>query len=57
MLLPNLDLPVDSIRMLPPQISINGMLRKNREFRKMFSRGLPTEAERLERKVNVEFVL
>jgi hypothetical protein len=54
---PELDLPEEPfVRFLPPHISVDAMIRRNREMRESFPHSLPTEEERLSRKVHAEFV-
>jgi hypothetical protein len=56
--IPELELPVDrEFNALPPQVSLKDYCRLNEEFRKRFPKGIPTEKERLARKVSEEFVL
>jgi hypothetical protein len=53
-----LEFPVEpDFRPLPPLISIEAMIRRSAELRKMFPDGIPTEEERLAAKVSEEFVL
>jgi hypothetical protein len=54
----DLELPVEpDFRPLPPLISIETMIQRSAELRKMFPDGIPTEEERLAAKVSEEFVL
>ena len=52
-----LEFPDDSFRALPPLVSMDRMVELSREMRAMFPEGVPTEAERLARKVDAEFAL
>jgi hypothetical protein len=50
--------PVDpDFRSLPPKVSMDRYLEFNRQIREWFPGSIPTEEERLARKVDVEFVL
>ena len=54
----DLELPVEpDFRPLPSLISMDVMIERNAEVRKMFPNGIPTEQERLAGKVSEEFVL
>jgi hypothetical protein len=56
--LADFELPVDpDFRSLPPLVSMEVMIQRNAELRKMFPKGIPTEEERLASKVSEEFVL
>ncbi len=51
-----LDLPVDpEFHALPPHLTLPEYCRANQEFRKMFPKGIPSEEERLARKVSAIF--
>jgi|YNPBryantNP2012_1023418.scaffolds.fasta_scaffold11838_2 hypothetical protein len=53
-----LDLPTDNgFRSMPPRLSLAEFVRRNRELRRIFMAGLPTEEERLKRKCTVEFCI
>jgi hypothetical protein len=55
---PDFELPVDrEFRAFPPQVSLAEYCRLNEQFRKEFPKGIPTEEERLARKVSAEFRL
>ena len=53
----DLDLPVDSIRMLPPFLAVNETLRLNRQYLKNFPNSLLSPEERWDRKVHEPFVM
>ena len=56
--LPDLDLPTDPhFAPLPPQVSIEQMIKRSRELREWFPDGVPTEEERWRAKSNLEFQL
>lgn len=56
--IPELDLPVDSDFVgLPPRVSLPEYCRLKQQFREWFAKGIPSEQERLARKVAEEFVL
>jgi hypothetical protein len=56
--IPELELPVDrEFNALPPRVNLKDYCRLNQEFRKRFPKGVPTEQERLARKISEEFVL
>jgi hypothetical protein len=53
---PDLDLPNEPyVRFFPPTIPIDDALRKNQQMRESFPHSLPSEEERLARKVHAEF--
>jgi hypothetical protein len=55
--IPEFDLPVDAeFHSLPPRVSLAEYCRINQEFRILFPKGIPTEEERLARKVSEIFV-
>ena len=55
---PGLDLPTDShFTPLPPQVSIEQMIKWSRELREWFPDGVPTAEERWRAKSNLEFTL
>jgi hypothetical protein len=56
--IPDLDLPVDrQVHALAPRLSLKEYCRLNHQFRGLFPKGIPTEEERLARKLSEEFVL
>jgi hypothetical protein len=56
--IPDFELPIDEqFHALPPGLNLQEYCRLNKEFRKLFPKGIPTEEERLARKVSEEFVL
>ena len=56
--IPDLDLPIDhEFQGFPPRLKLSEYCRLNLEFRKQFPKGIPSEEERLARKVSEEFVL
>jgi hypothetical protein len=55
--IPDLELPVDrEFQAMPPQVSLQEFCHLNREFRKMFAADIPSEEQRLARKVSEVFV-
>lgn len=59
---PGLDLSLnlpegDGFRSLPPQVSLEELIRRNRQLRRWFPAGLPTEEERWQTKRAAEFRL
>lgn len=53
---PELDLPMDrEFHALPPCLSLANYCRLNREFREMFPKSIPSDEERLARKVSAIF--
>ena len=54
---PDLELPVEpDFRPLPPLVSMEVMIARNKQFREWFPKGIPTEEERLAAKVSEQFV-
>jgi hypothetical protein len=56
--IPDLELPIDrEFHALPPKVNLQEYCRLNEQFRKLFPKGIPTEEDRLARKVSEDFVL
>jgi hypothetical protein len=51
-------LPIDSeFQAFPPNVNLQEYCRLNQEFRKLFPNGVPSDEERLARKISVVFLL